>query len=230
MSFQRRVMLASASAVAVAVAVASLATLLRARAQRPLAPHRSSLRTWRASSSRPSTAPSRTTTATLRSSSGTRRPRSSPPPTAGCCGSSATAPGHHAGLPADAERWHDLFDLQRRTARAHAPQRAAVRALARRGSGSYAFVADVGPPSTRARAGVDTGYAVLVTHGMADTNSTLAELRLILLFLTLGGAAFASLLGWFVARTALAPCGASPGGPARHADAGSRRAHRRAPP
>jgi two-component system sensor histidine kinase MprB len=46
---------------------------------------------------------------------------------------------------------------------------------------------------------------VLVTHGLSESNSTLAELRLILLFLTLGGAALASLLGWFVARTALAP-------------------------
>ena len=87
-----------------------------------------------------------------------------------------------------------------------AAQRAAVRTLARAGSGTYGFTADIrGARYQVLAAGVDRGFAVLVTHGMAETNSTLAELRLILLVLMLGGAALASLLGWFVARTALAP-------------------------
>ena len=46
---------------------------------------------------------------------------------------------------------------------------------------------------------------MLVTHSLAESNATLAGLRLTLLVLTLGGIALATLLGWFVGRTTLAP-------------------------
>ena len=54
-------------------------------------------------------------------------------------------------------------------------------------------------------AGVSAGYAVLITHSLTEASSTLSSLRLTLVILTLGGVALASLLGWFVGRTTLAP-------------------------
>jgi two-component system, OmpR family, sensor histidine kinase MprB len=87
-----------------------------------------------------------------------------------------------------------------------APQRMAVEAVASAGSGSVSFDATARTTQYRVLAtGVEPGYAVLVTHGLTEANSTLSELRLILVLITLGGAALASLLGWFVARTTLAP-------------------------
>jgi len=83
---------------------------------------------------------------------------------------------------------------------------AAVRALARSGTGSKSFDATASGTPFRIQAlAVGPGYAVVVSHSLAEVNSTLDELRLILVILTLGGIALATLLGWFVARTALAP-------------------------
>jgi len=62
-----------------------------------------------------------------------------------------------------------------------------------------------GEPLRLLAAGVSPGYAIVVAHSLSEANSTLNELRLILVILTLGGIALAALLGWFVARMALAP-------------------------
>ena len=206
MSFQRRVMLASASAVAVAVAVASLATYVLVR--NDLSHHiGSSLRNLASefvAAEHGAVAHDHGNTSRLFGNA-----------------EAPVVPSAYGRVlrkfrnrPGDITQ---VFQLIRSNGTTYSifsgerlaltpTERAAVRALARRGRGTYAFVADVGTAQYRVlAAGVDTGYAVLVTHGMADTNATLDELRLILLFLTLGGAAFASLLGWFVARTALAP-------------------------
>ena len=82
----------------------------------------------------------------------------------------------------------------------------ALASIARAGSGTRTFDADDRRhPVPRPRRGRQPGYAVLVTHSLAESNATLAGLRLTLLVLTLGGIALATLLGWFVGRTTLAP-------------------------
>jgi two-component system sensor histidine kinase MprB len=201
MSFQRRVMLASATAVAVAVAVASLVTYLLVR--NDLSSHIDrSLHTL-----------ARGFVAAEHSAHEHGRPRplhaATVPP----------FPYRHAlhefsshvgdvtqiyGLMRSSGAMYQVFRAQDLTlTRA---QSVAVQRLARAGHGTYTFTANIhGSPYRVLAAGVDSGYAVVVTHGLAETNSTLTELRLILLFLTLGGAALASVLGWFVTRTALAP-------------------------
>ncbi|HEY1775672.1 MAG TPA: HAMP domain-containing sensor histidine kinase [Solirubrobacteraceae bacterium] len=79
-------------------------------------------------------------------------------------------------------------------------------ALARSGRGTTSLDATAhGEPVRLLVAGVHPGFAVVVAHPLAEVNSTLKELRLILLVLTLGGIALAALLGWFVARMTLAP-------------------------
>jgi two-component system sensor histidine kinase MprB len=82
----------------------------------------------------------------------------------------------------------------------------ALTTLARSGSGTRMFDATAHGTQYRVlAAGVSAGYAVLVTHSLTEANSTLSSLRLTLVILTLGGIALASLLGWFVGRTTLAP-------------------------
>jgi two-component system sensor histidine kinase MprB len=82
----------------------------------------------------------------------------------------------------------------------------AIAALARAGSGTRSFDATAHSTQLRVLAeGVNPGYAVVISHSLTEANSTLDELSLILFIMTLGGVALASLLGWFVARTALAP-------------------------
>jgi two-component system sensor histidine kinase MprB len=79
-------------------------------------------------------------------------------------------------------------------------------ALARAGDGTASLDATAhGEPLRLLAAGVSHGYAVVVAHSLEEVNSTLNELRLILLILTFGGIALAALLGWFVARMTLAP-------------------------
>jgi len=83
---------------------------------------------------------------------------------------------------------------------------AKLAALARTGRGSSSFDASThGEPLRLLAAGVSPGYAIVVAHSLSEANSTLDELRLILVILTLGGVALAALLGWFVARMTLAP-------------------------
>jgi two-component system sensor histidine kinase MprB len=83
---------------------------------------------------------------------------------------------------------------------------AALASIARAGAGTRTFDVQIHGTQYRVLAeGVSPGYAVLVTHSLAEGNATLAGLRLTLLVLTLGGIALATLLGWFVGRTTLAP-------------------------
>ena len=79
-------------------------------------------------------------------------------------------------------------------------------ALARAGDGTTSFDATAHGEQIRLLvAGVSPGYAVIVAHSLEEVNSTLNELGLILLILTICGIALAALLGWFVARMTLAP-------------------------
>jgi two-component system sensor histidine kinase MprB len=79
-------------------------------------------------------------------------------------------------------------------------------ALARTGRGTTAFDTTSHGESVRLLvAGVSPGYAVVVAHSLEEVDSTLSELQLILLILTISGIALAALLGWFVARMTLAP-------------------------
>jgi len=83
---------------------------------------------------------------------------------------------------------------------------ARLAALARSGRDRSSFdVTAHGEPLRLLAAGVSPGYAVVVAHSLSEANSTLNELRVILVILTLGGIALAALLGWFVARMTLAP-------------------------
>jgi len=83
---------------------------------------------------------------------------------------------------------------------------ARLAAIARTGQATSSFdVTAHGEPLRLLAAGVSPGYAIVVAHSLSEANSTLNELRLILVILTLGGIALAALLGWFVARMALAP-------------------------
>ncbi len=207
MSFQRRVMLASASAVAVAVAIASLATYVLVR--NDLASHINRSLSTLANGF-----------VAAEHAVGSRAHDRRSTPLFGDPGSVELPVPYGRALrkfpnhPGDATQIYGLMTSNGSSYSVFKgpglaltrAQRAAVRDLARKGDGSYSFVSNIRGSQYRVlAAGVDTGYAVLVSHGMAETNSTLAELRLILLILTIGGAALASLLGWFVARTALAP-------------------------
>jgi two-component system, OmpR family, sensor histidine kinase MprB len=207
MSFQRRVTLASGAAVAIAVAIASLTTYVLVRndlhrhinrslqtlattfvqaerafpAQRPRHRHRTSLR-------RPST--------------------SVPPyPYSALLGHFPDHPGDVTNviqLVSGARKVYPAFDGQRLPL--SKPTIAAIAALARAGSGTRSFDATAHGTQLRVLAeGVSPGYAVVISHSLTEANSTLDELSLILFIMTLGGVALASLLGWFVARTTLAP-------------------------
>ncbi|MGD0386374.1 MAG: HAMP domain-containing sensor histidine kinase [Solirubrobacteraceae bacterium] len=200
MSFQRRVTLASAAAVAVAVAIASLATyvLVRNELHRHINRSLSTLAQAfvSAEQSMPLTPP--------RGSHATGTPpypygvllRRFPDRPGDVTNVVQIVTGAGTSYPA----YHgQLLVLPRQT-------RAAIRAVARAGTGSQAFDASANGGEFRVLAiGVSPGYAVVISHSLSDVNSTLSELSLILVILTLGGIALAALLGWFVARTALAP-------------------------
>jgi two-component system sensor histidine kinase MprB len=78
--------------------------------------------------------------------------------------------------------------------------------LARAGTGTISFDATAhGDPLRVLASAVSPGFAVVISHSLSEVNSTLNDLRLILLILILAGVALAALLGWFVARMTLAP-------------------------
>jgi two-component system sensor histidine kinase MprB len=199
-SFQRRVTLASAAAVAVAVAIASLSTYLLVRNELHHHINRSL---------------STLATAFVSAEHGLgQRQRSGPP--------SATAAPYPYGLllrrfperPGDVTNVVQLVTGAGSSYPAYngellklAPHAlAAIATLARAGTGTRSFDASTNAAPFRVlAAGVSPGYAVVVSHSLSDVNSTLDELRLILVVLTLSGVALAALLGWFVARTTLAP-------------------------
>jgi two-component system sensor histidine kinase MprB len=83
---------------------------------------------------------------------------------------------------------------------------ARLAALARTDGGTTSLDAMAhGQPVRLLAATVSPGFAIVVAHSLSEVNSTLNELRLILVILTIGGVALAALLGWFVARMTLAP-------------------------
>jgi two-component system sensor histidine kinase MprB len=200
MSFQRRVTLASAAAVAVAVAIASAATYVLVRNEL----HRHTNRSLSALAQAFLTAE-----------------QAMPPKAVSSPPSGGSAPYPYGVLlhrfpdrPGDVTNIVQLVSgagtiypaYQGQELALPAQTLAAVRALARSGTGSKSFDATAnGTPFRLQALAVGPGYALVVSHSLADVNSTLDELRLILVILTLGGIALATLLGWFVARTALAP-------------------------
>jgi two-component system sensor histidine kinase MprB len=207
-SFQRRVTLASAAAVAVAVAIASLATyeLIRNDLHRHINRSLHTLATafvqaqqgLPAQPALPHGGPGSSTGAST----------STPPyPYSALLQRFPDRPGNSTNVvqlvtsagrmyPADKGQ---LLPLPRQTI-------VTIAALARRGTGTRSF--DTTAQGTQLRVlamAVRPGYAVVISHSLTEANATLDELGLILIIITLGGAALASLLGWFVARTALAP-------------------------
>jgi two-component system sensor histidine kinase MprB len=210
MSFQRRVMLASAAAVAIAVAVASLATYVLVR--NDLHRHiNHALQTLD------------TAFAQARHSFPSPAPPASRPPRRAASGSASTsaAPYPYSVLlhrfPAHPGDMTKVAQLVTQTGTVYPasngppvplpkPTVTMIAALARSGTGSRSFDATArGTPLRILATGVSPGYAVVISRSLTETNATLDELGLILIIITIGGAALASLLGWFVARTALAP-------------------------
>jgi two-component system sensor histidine kinase MprB len=200
MSFQRRVTLASATAVAIAVAIASAATYVLVHNELNRHVNRSLSTLAQGLVNAEQAMPVKAV--------------SSPP-------SGSAAPYPYSVLlrrfpdrPGDVTNVADLVSAAGTIYPAYRGQPlalsgrtlAAVRALARSGGRPESFDATANGTQFRVQAAaVGPGYAVVVSHSLTDINSTLDELRLILVILTLGGIALAALLGWFVARTALAP-------------------------
>ena len=200
MSFQRRVTLASAAAVAIAVAIASLATYVLVRNEL----HRHINRSLTAAS-QAFVAAERAMPATP-----TARARSvgpAPYPYAVLLRRFRDRPGDVTNIVALIAADGTSYPAYHgQLLRLPSGTLAGVRAIARAGGGSESFDASTAGGQFRVLAvGVGPGYALVVSHSLTDVNSTLSELSLILVILTLGGIALAALLGWFVARTALAP-------------------------
>ncbi|HEY7965891.1 MAG TPA: HAMP domain-containing sensor histidine kinase [Solirubrobacteraceae bacterium] len=193
MSFQRRITLASAAAVAIAVALASATTyvLVRNRIHHHINQSLTTLAGGFAAAAQglenPSTANASTYANLLRRF----------PVRAGDTTNVAqlvTA----GGATVTALRGQSLQLAQ--------PASATITELAKAGGGRFAFDATAhGQPFRVLAEGVAPGFAIIVTHSLAEADSTLGELRLILLILTIAGVLLAALLGWFVARTTLAP-------------------------
>jgi two-component system sensor histidine kinase MprB len=86
------------------------------------------------------------------------------------------------------------------------PVSKAIIALARAGKGRLTFDTSYGGSHVRVlAAGIKPGLAVEIDRSLSELDSTLSELGLILLVVAASGIALAALLGWFVARTTLAP-------------------------
>ena len=86
------------------------------------------------------------------------------------------------------------------------PVSKAITALARAGRGKLTFETHYDGSDVRVlAAGIKPGLAVEIDRSLSELDSTLSELRLILLVVAASGIALAALLGWFVARTTLAP-------------------------
>jgi two-component system sensor histidine kinase MprB len=193
MSFQRRITLASAAAVAIAVALASATTyvLVRNRIHHHINQSLTTLAGGFAAAAQglenPSTANASTYANLLRRF----------PVRAGDTTNVAqlvTAGGATVTV------------LRGQSLQLAQPASATITELAKAGGGRFAFDATAhGQPFRVLAEGVAPGFAIIVTHSLAEADSTLGELRLILLILTIAGVLLAALLGWFVARTTLAP-------------------------
>jgi two-component system sensor histidine kinase MprB len=199
-SFQRRVTLASAAAVAVAVAIASAATYVLVRNELHRHINRSLSTLAQAFVTAEQALPPKAV-------SGPPSGSVAPYPYSVLLRHFPARPGDVTNLVGVVSGSGTVYAAdQGQQLELPAQTLAAVRALARSGSGAESFDANANGTQFRVRAvAVEPGYAVVVSHSLADANSTLDELRLILVILTLGGIALAALLGWFVARTALAP-------------------------
>ncbi len=200
MNFQRRVTLASAAAVAVAVALASLATYVLVRNELHRHVNRSLVTLAGTFVAIEHSMPARAI-------SGPPSATGAPYPYNDLLRRFAIHPGESSNVAEIVTGTGRGYPAVHGTLLPLSKQAlASVRALAREGSGSTSFDASANGTVFRVRAvGLAPGYALLVTHSLTDVDSTLDELRLILVVLTLGGIALAALLGWFVARTALAP-------------------------
>ncbi len=199
MSFSRRVTLASACAVAIAVAIASLATYLLVRNEL----HRHINRSVNALA--------QAFVSDEHALSGTAGvypglPASAPYPYNLLLRRFPDRPGDTNVVQVISAAGRSYAAYHGQLIRLPAAQNALVRELARSGSGARSFDTSSGGTQFRVLAvAVSRGYAVVVSHSLSEVNSILGELALILVILTLGGVALAALLGWFVARTALAP-------------------------
>ncbi len=210
MSFQRRVTLASAAAVAVAVAIASLATyvLVRNDLHRHINRSLHTLATAFVAAQQSLPAQPARPHHRHRSSASANASASTPPyPYSALLHRFPDRPGDITNvvqLVTGTGRMYpaykgQLLPLPRQTI-------TSVAALARGGTGTRSFDTTAHGTQLRVLAmAVGPGYAVVISHSLTEINATLDELGLILIIITLGGAALASLLGWFVARTALAP-------------------------
>ncbi|HUB75809.1 MAG TPA: HAMP domain-containing sensor histidine kinase [Solirubrobacteraceae bacterium] len=79
-------------------------------------------------------------------------------------------------------------------------------AIARAGRGSSMFRQSVDRVDSEVLVGaVSRGFAVVIDRSLTEQDATLFDLRVILLIVAAIGIALAALLGWFVARTTLAP-------------------------
>jgi two-component system sensor histidine kinase MprB len=83
---------------------------------------------------------------------------------------------------------------------------AQFRAIARAGVGSVMLRDSVGGVDSEVLVGaVTSGVAVVLDRSLTEQDATLFDLRVILLIVAAIGIALAAMLGWFVARTTLAP-------------------------
>jgi two-component system sensor histidine kinase MprB len=86
------------------------------------------------------------------------------------------------------------------------PTSRAVEALARAGSGTLKLTTRIDGGNYRVLvAGITPGAAVVIDRSLSEQDATLFHLRVILAIVAAIGIALAALLGWFVARTTLAP-------------------------
>jgi two-component system sensor histidine kinase MprB len=86
------------------------------------------------------------------------------------------------------------------------PVNSESRELARKGDGSAIYDAEVDGAHVRIlTVGFEPGHAVEVARPLADVDSVLGKIRLILVLLTAGGIALAAVLGRFVAGAAIVP-------------------------
>ncbi len=81
-----------------------------------------------------------------------------------------------------------------------------IRKLARSGTGTLTFATQLDNTDYEVLAGaIAPGTAIVIDRSLSEQEDTLSRLRLILVIAAAVGIALAALLGWFVARTAVAP-------------------------
>jgi two-component system sensor histidine kinase MprB len=82
----------------------------------------------------------------------------------------------------------------------------AIEALARKGKGTLSSTERIDGTGYEVLAGaIAPGVAIVIDRSLSEQAATLAHLRVVLLVVAAIGIALAALLGWFVARTTVAP-------------------------